>query len=344
MFRTQIFFLLFYSIFIIGCKEALPVPEPESRPAKLFVVSVGSSDATRTFPAVAEAGDKAILAFRVPGQLKRLNIDSGDQVKQGEVLAELNPDEYRLLLKQAQANFELAEVQYNRMKKLRKDQVVSEQDYDKALANYKSANASLEQAAANLSYTQLIAPYDGTVSIVNVENFEYINVSEPVLNVQTTKALKIEFQLPGYLLNRFRGGLNQKATMTFDAFPQESFSVQLMEVDTESDAKTNSFKTTMVMDKPDDVGVLPGMSGQLRVFIPKAESTDVPVSALFEEKGQKFVWRVTGEGMTEKVELALDDNGHVISGLSDGDAIVISGVASVKEGMKVREWIKERGL
>jgi RND family efflux transporter MFP subunit len=293
---------------------------------------------------VAEAGDRAILAFRVPGQLNELTVNSGDQVKKGDSLAKLNPDEYQLLLKQAQANFELANVQYKRMKKLRKDQVVSEQDYDAALANYKSANAAREQAAANLSYTELVAPYDGTVSIVNVENHEYINVSEPVMNVQTTSVLKIEFQLPGYLLNRFRGGLNKKATMTFDSFPEESFSVQLLEIDTESDAKTNSFKTTMIMDKPDDVGVLPGMSGQLRISIPKADSTEVPSSAIFEQDGKKFVWRVNSEGLTEKAELRLDSRNRVVSGLVDGDLVVISGLTSIEEGIKVREWVKERGL
>ncbi len=344
MFKPQVFSLLFFAVLLVGCKEQPPVPEPESRPAKLFAVSVGNSDLSRTFPAIAQAGDKAVLAFRVPGQLELLNVNSGDLVKRGDILAALNPDEYKLLEKQARANFELANVQYKRMKKLRKDQVVSEQDYDRALANYKSANASLEQASSNLSYTGLVAPYDGTVSIVNIENYEYISAGQAVMNVQTTAVLKIEFQLPGYLLNRFRGGMNKKATMTFDSFPQESFSVQLLEIDTEADSKTNSYKTTMVMDKPDDVGALPGMSGQLRVSIPKVDTTEVPKSALFTENDKQYVWRVTEEGLTEKVELTLSEAGKVQSGLSDGDLVVISGVASIEEGIKVREWVKERGL
>lgn len=344
MFKSRFFALLFCTVLFVGCKEASPVPEPDSRPAKLFAVSVGNNDLVRTFPAIAQAGDKAVLTFRVPGQLNELNVHSGDLVKTGDILATLNPDEYKLLQQQARANFELANVQYQRMKKLRKDQVVSEQDFDKALANYKTANASLEQASANLSYTSLVAPYDGTVSIVNVENHEYIKVSQPVMNVQTTSVLKIEFQLPGYMLNRFRDGLSKKATMTFDSFPQESFSVQLLEVDTEADSKTNSYKTTLVMDKPTDVGVLPGMSGQISVYLPKSDLTNVPNSAIFTENENQFVWRVSEEGLTEKVEIVLNESGEVLSGLNDGDLVVISGVAGVVEGTKVREWIKERGL
>ncbi len=237
MLKTRYLIILCCSAVLAGCKQELSVPEPESRPAKLVAVSVGDNDLVRTFPAVAQAGDKAVLAFRVPGLLYKLNVNSGDQVKQGDVLAELNPDEYRLLQKQAKANFELANVQYRRMEKLRKDKVVSEQDYDKALANYKSANAALEQATANLNYTRLVAPYNGTVSIVNFENHEYVRTGEAVLHVQTTEILKLEFQLPGYLLSQFGQGISLKASMIFDSFPQESFVAQFLEVDTEADSK-----------------------------------------------------------------------------------------------------------
>lgn len=84
----------------------------------------------------------------------------GKSLKKGDVLAVLNPDEYSLLEKQARANFALADVQYKRYKKLRKDQVVSEQDFDEAKANHNSAKAQWDQAKANLRYTQLVAPYD----------------------------------------------------------------------------------------------------------------------------------------------------------------------------------------
>ena len=160
-----------------GCgKELPPVPEPESRPAKLFTVSVGNAQFERHFPATSEAGDKAVLAFRVPGQLQSIDVLSGQPVSKGEVLASLNPDEYSLLAKQAEAQYRLADVQYERYKKLRVDKVVSEQDFDQAKANHNSAKATLEQARANLRYTKLVAPYDGTISIIPAENLSLIHI------------------------------------------------------------------------------------------------------------------------------------------------------------------------
>ncbi len=79
-------------------------------------------------------------------------------VNKGDVLAVLNPDEYSLLEKQARANYTLADVQYERSKKLRKEQVVSEQDFDAAKANHNSTKAQWNQAKANLRYTETCCP------------------------------------------------------------------------------------------------------------------------------------------------------------------------------------------
>ncbi|MEF1175075.1 biotin/lipoyl-binding protein, partial [Vibrio sinaloensis] len=83
--------LLAIAASLSGCgKELPPVPEPDSRPAKLFTISVGNATFERHFPATSEAGDKAVLAFRVPGQLQTIDVVAGQRVKKGDVLASLN--------------------------------------------------------------------------------------------------------------------------------------------------------------------------------------------------------------------------------------------------------------
>lgn len=210
------------SAVLSGCgKELPPVPEPESRPAKLFTVSVGNAQFERHFPATTEAGDRAVLTFRVPGLLQTIEVNEGQVVSKGDVLASLNPDEYSLLEQQARANFLLADVQYKRYQKLRKDQVVSEQDFDEAKANHNSAKAQWNQAKANLRYTKLVAPYDGTISYIPAENHEYVAAKEGVMNIQSNQLLKVIFQIPDYLLNRYTQGSDVSARMIFDAFPSK---------------------------------------------------------------------------------------------------------------------------
>ncbi|MDC5822487.1 efflux RND transporter periplasmic adaptor subunit [Vibrio europaeus] len=339
------FLFLATAAVLSGCgKELPPVPEPDSRPAKLFTVSIGNAQFERTFPATSEAGDKAVLAFRVPGQLQSIDVVAGQSVNKGDVLAALNPDEYTLLAKQAEAQYRLTDVQYQRYKKLRKDKVVSEQDFDEAKAKRNSAKATLEQAQANLRYTRLVAPYNGTVSIIPAEAHEYIAAKEGVMNIQTTQLMKVIFQLPDHLLNRFASGLNLTAHMTFDAFPGTQYELMFQEVDTEADPKTGSYKVTMVMERPEDVGILPGMAGSIHVAVESTGATRIPQSALMEENGQTYVWRVDSQGIVAKALVELNDKQQVQSGLNEGDQVVVSGVNGIESGIKVREWIKERGL
>ena len=328
-----------------GCgKELPPVPEPESRPAKLFTVSVGNNTFNRDFPATTEAGDKAVLAFRVPGLLQNIEVKAGQVVTKGDTLAILNPDEYQLLEKQARANYLLADVQFERAKKLRKDRVVSEQDFDQAKANHNSAKAVLDQAKANLRYTKLIAPYDGTISLIPAENHEYIAAKEGIMNIQTNQIMKVVFLLPDQLLTRYSSGVDVEATMVFDAFPDYSYPLTFQEVDTEADPKTGSYKVTMVMERPSDIGILPGMSGNVYLTSDRGSATKIPTSAMITENNDTYVWRVNSDGIVEKVAIVTDENRHIVSGLNDGDRIVTSGVNELNPGEKVREWVKERGL
>ncbi|MGI3102609.1 efflux RND transporter periplasmic adaptor subunit [Vibrio alginolyticus] len=333
------------SAVLSGCgKELPPVPEPESRPAKLFTVSVGNAQFERHFPATTEAGDRAVLTFRVPGLLQTIEVNEGQVVSKGDVLASLNPDEYSLLEQQARANFLLADVQYKRYQKLRKDQVVSEQDFDEAKANHNSAKAQWNQAKANLRYTKLVAPYDGTISYIPAENHEYVAAKEGVMNIQSNQLLKVIFQIPDYLLNRYTQGSDVSARMIFDAFPEQAFDLTFQEIDTEADPKTGSYKVTMVMKRPAEIGLLPGMSGNAYLLSKSAGATKIPNSALLEENGKTYVWRVDEQGIVSKAAIEMNDKNQVLAGLNDGDQIIISGVSVIEPGIKVRAWIKERGL
>ena len=93
-----------------GCgREEPEPPPPASRPVKLFTVGGGSSEAIRTFPGRVDATQRAELAFRVSGQLQELLINEGDLVEEGQVLARLDPTDYKIVLEDRQANFDNSE-------------------------------------------------------------------------------------------------------------------------------------------------------------------------------------------------------------------------------------------
>ncbi|WP_318437347.1 efflux RND transporter periplasmic adaptor subunit [Photobacterium leiognathi] len=344
--RRQVYIAVLACVALIGCKEdKAMVKEPESRPVKLQSVSVGNNESLRSFPAIVEAGDKAVLAFRVSGQLNNVQAHPGEFVRKGQTLATLNPDELSLLVKQAQAQYDLANVQFKRNSQLRKTNVVSELDYDASKANLKQAKAALDKAKSNLSYAKLIAPYDGHISLSMVENFEYVAAKQPVMHIQSAKLINMTFQLPDYLLARFQGHAEEiNPTVAFDALANQTFPAQFKEIDTEPDSKTSSYKVTLSMARPEGSNIMPGMSGSVTIVLPHGNAGAIPTRAVITEGDKHFVWRVNDKQQVERVEVTLDKNNRVISGLNDGDVIATSGVSELQAGQKVRSWIKERGL
>ncbi|PSV23624.1 efflux RND transporter periplasmic adaptor subunit [Photobacterium leiognathi subsp. mandapamensis] len=344
--RRQFCTTLLVCFALVGCKEEkVTVMEPESRPVKLQSVSVGNNESLRSFPAIVEAGDKAVLAFRVSGQLNNVQAHPGEFVRKGQTLATLNPDELSLLVKQAQAQYDLANVQFKRNSQLRKTNVVSELDYDASKANLKQAKAALDKAKSNLSYAKLIAPYDGHISLSMVENFEYVAAKQPVMHIQSAKLINMTFQLPDYLLARFQGHAEEiNPTVAFDTLANQTFPAQFKEIDTEPDSKTSSYKVTLSMTRPEGSNIMPGMSGSVTIVLPQGNAGAIPTRAVITEGNKHFVWRVNDNQQVEKVEVTLDKNNRVISGLNDGDVIATSGVSELQADQKVRPWIKERGL
>ncbi|WP_318520439.1 efflux RND transporter periplasmic adaptor subunit [Photobacterium leiognathi] len=344
--RRQVYIAILACVALIGCKEdKATVKEPESRPVKLQSVSVGDNESLRSFPAIVEAGDKAVLAFRVSGQLNNVQAHPGEFVRKGQTLATLNPDELSLLVKQAQAQYDLANVQFKRNSQLRKTNVVSELDYDASKANLKQAKAALDKAKSNLSYAKLIAPYDGHLSLSMIENFEYVAAKQPVMHIQSAKLINMTFQLPDYLLARFQGHAEEiNPTVAFDTLANQTFPAQFKEIDTEPDSKTSSYKVTLSMTRPEGSNIMPGMSGSVTIVLPQGNAGAIPNRAVITEGNKHFVWRVNDNQQVEKVEVTLDKNNRVISGLNDGDVIATSGVSELQADQKVRPWIKERGL
>ncbi|WP_413110388.1 efflux RND transporter periplasmic adaptor subunit [Thaumasiovibrio sp. DFM-14] len=334
------------AVLLWGCKEPLPpVAEPGSRPVKTLTISNANQAVMRSFPATLEAGDKAVLAFRVAGVVAELNVRAGMHVEKNVLLAALNDDELTQLARQAKANYDLTNVQFQRDKQLLKTNVISELQYDTSKANRNEAKAALDQANSNLRDSKIMAPYSGNISLMFVENYEYVSAKQAIMHIQSEDLINVVYQLPETLLSRFNAeGGDIFAQVEIDTFPGERFSATFKEIDTEVTSSTSSYKVTMVMEKPQDKNILPGMSGNILIQLPRTTNTLIPRSALIEDGGDLAVWRLGDDQRIEKVLITLDQGGRIKTGLDDGDVIVTSGVEQLTQGASVYPWVKERGI
>ncbi len=354
-----------------GCGQT----EPEKtiiRPVRAVKVDDVAGLQSRGFPGRARATQEIDLAFRVDGPLITRPVNVGDHVKEGDVVARIDPRDFevnlrnvRAQLAETKAALERARNDYRRQRNILKtDPGATSQAAvdrarearDRAVASVDSLTASVASAQDQLDDTYLRAPFDGTVVSTFVENFQNVRAKQPIVRILDTSHIEMVVNVPESMITL--APLVQSVTIQFDAFPGREFKATISEIGTEASQTTRTFPVTLLMEQPDDVNILPGMAGTARadkVDFPEErqqKGVGVPVGAVFtpSTETQSHVWVIQpteGDlGVLERRPVKTGDLTRlgvlITEGLSAGEWIVTAGVHSVEEGQTVR-ILKESG-
>lgn len=351
-------------LLLTGCSEqqaGSAVVQPElARPAKIVPVASAGLSMLRTYPGSLVAAEHADLAFRVGGELVELPAQAGLQVKKGDLLAQLDETSFRNTFNEREARFELAQIQFEQANKLRKKNLSTQLQFDQASAELKSAQAALDQAGDDLGYTRLLAPFDGIVARVDVENHQAIKAQVPVIELQDSERLDIHFSVPESLISQMKRVddpriIEQVCGVTrFASRHGKVYRACHKEHETVPDPVTRNYAVIFTLDPITDFAALPGMTATIEIdfsgFLPDdaADSLLVPVEAVFEQQGRQWVWGLDKERRAHKrpIEVGRLEGVmlEIVEGLSKDDFVVAAGVAHVREGMLLKPLVKERGL
>ena len=356
----------FFLASLIGCSKAEPPKQPEvARPAKIFTVVGPDELMIRSFPGEVQASDEANMAFRVSGKLVEFPAKRGFPVKQGDLLARLDPADFQAAVNHAQAQYDLSVAQYNRAAELVERQLVSQAETDQRLAAMKVRKSDLTRARNNVDYTQLIAPFDGVVARRMAENYENVTAGQVVLVLQTGQMVDVIVDIPESIVARVERVVSERdpkpVQIRFGSTKDRTYTAHYKEHETNADPATLTFKVTFSLPAPDDLNVLPGMSATViadlsRLFSEElAAVTLVPIEAVFSAEEEpldadlKQVWVVDPESMRTtrrdvKVGPLKGQKIAILEGLEPGELIIAAGVNAVREGMWVRPMKRERGL
>lgn len=352
--RRTLFTLVLSSLLLAGCgKTEQETTEPIVRPVKTMVVAGGETSGIRSFPGVVDASRKADLSFRVGGRVAKLLVREGEQVKQGQVLAELDPKDFQIVVNDKMAAFKRAKADYIRAKKLVGKGHISRMDYDRLEADYKSRLADLNKAKQNLSYTVLKAPFDGTIARRTIDNYEEVQASQVIFALRDNSTLEVKINVPENIILRLDKKRLDKVKRaipvwaSFDSAPGKKYPLTFKEAATKADPKTQTFRVTYTMPAPDDLRVLPGMTATVtadlsgRLTGKEKFVRYLPISAVTANaKLQSQIWVVDEKTMTvhaKPVKLGTMRGGsiEVLEGLQGGERVVTAGAAYMAEGMKV---------
>lgn len=349
---TKQLLVVYFSITLFSCSsDEIENTVEVVRPVKLMEINL-KNEKVISFPGEVISSDQADLAFRVPGQIVKYHVLSGMQVSKGQLLIELDPSDYQLALNAKQASYDLAKVQHDRSITLVKDFLISQQQFDNTRAQLQVSESELKAATADLSYTQILAPYDGIIAATYNKNFEYINAQQPIMSIQSINGIDVNIAIPERLIAPMKRlsmrNSTSRLTITFPVNPETDYEASIKEVGTVADADTGSYLVRLTLPQPDNINLYPGMTALVHCQLTLNASdlnTKIPPSALFTEDEQLFVWKYDPSSqLIEKVAINLNERRSLMSGLNDGEFIVTSGAQELKSGQKVKPWNKERGL
>ncbi len=348
-----------------GCAEEEPEREI-IRPVRAAKVEDVAGLQARGFPGRARATQEIDLAFRVSGPLITRPVNVGDQVKEGGVVARIDPRDFEVnlrnvqsQLREAKAAFESASSDFRRLQNIFKQDpgATSQAAIDRAreaqngaAATVDALTASVATAQDQLDDTHLKAPFDGTVVATYVENFQNVREKQPIVRILDTSHIEMVVNVPENLISM--APYVQTVVLQFDAFPGREFEGKIKEIGTEASQTTRTFPLTLIMEQAEDARVLPGMAGRARadkLELPEAQQrtgVTVPAGAIFtpDTETQSHVWIIEpteGDlGVLKRRPVKTGDltrHGVLVTdGLKTGEWIVTAGVHSVAEGETVR--------
>jgi membrane fusion protein (multidrug efflux system) len=198
----------------------------------------------------------ADLALDVAGLVTQVNVQSGEEVKGGQVLLQLRDAEDIAQLHQLEAAAALADVSFGRAQKELTVKAISKADYDQAAADLKAKQAAVQQQQVNVAKKQLRAPFSGRAGIVTINPGAYLNSGTIIFTVQQIDPVFVDFHLPQKNLAELKVG--ERVELTLDAFPSKTFEGALSAISPKVDDDTRNVQVEARAPNPDRL-LTPGM-------------------------------------------------------------------------------------
>jgi len=336
---------------LAGCSRP-PAAEEPVRAVKVMAVGTSAYGTEPEFSAQVQARVESGIGFRVAGKITRRQVDLGQHVQAGQVLAQLDPQDYRLAADAARAqqaaaltNRDLAAADLKRYRQLLEQKFISGADLEKRETTYKAAQAQLEQAQAQLAtqgnqaaYTTLVADVPGIVTAIQAEPGQVVAAGTPVVRIAQDGARDVVFAVPEDRAALIKPG---SAVAVRGWAGGATLDGKVREVAASADAVTRTYAVKVAID-PATAPAL-GATVYARPQALSRAGTPVlklPTSALRQEGQGTAVWVLDKDSMTvrsQPVEVATADGNDAViaSGIDPGMLVVVAGVHVLSPGQKV---------
>ncbi|WP_085035576.1 efflux RND transporter periplasmic adaptor subunit [Ensifer aridi] len=337
---------------LAGCSEEKVETKEIVRPVKVVEISAAGQARALDYSGSVKARTEMNLGFRVAGKITERLVNIGDRVKPGDLLARIDPSDFELAVKSAEASLLAAEtqVQTAALAKSRAEQLFGKAfsskaqldqatlAYDQAVSTRDAAASSLSQAKNQVAYTDLKSDQNGIVTAINADIGQVVGTGTPVVTVAVDGEKEVEIAVPEMDIAEFKPGKPVRARFwSNDALVVDG---HVREVSGSADQRSRTFSVRVSL--PNDERVLLGMTATVETAAANSQPlVSIPLSALAQKDGKDIVWVVDRNASTvhaRGIELAdfADDGVRVTGGLQPGDLVVAAGTQFMSEDLKVK--------
>jgi membrane fusion protein (multidrug efflux system) len=310
--------------------------EAPAIPVETSTAVRGDIYASYSGTAPVEAFSDATVIAKVGGEVRKIYVEEGDDVKAGQILARLDGDRLRLEQMQTEANLAKLQRDYDRNVDLIDRGLISAGELEKLRFEMEALEATNQLAKLQLSYADIRAPIDGVVSDRFIKVGNTLNVESPTFQITSFEPLVSYLHVPEREFRRIAAG--QDAALVIDALGGSMFPATVARVSPVVDPVTGTFKITIEVS---DITrkLKPGMFARIGiVYDTHANALQVPRSALIDEIGTTSIFVVEDEvAHRREVKTGFTGGGFVeiVDGLTDSDSFVAVGQSGLKDGSKV---------
>lgn len=343
---------------LAACGKPAPTPEPV-RSVKLITVAPSGYRTTLEYAAEVRPRVESRVGFRVGGKIIERRAEAGQRVKAGELLAQLDPQDFQLAADAARAQVsaattqrDLAAADLRRYLQLREQNFISGAEIERRETTLKAAEAQLEQARAQLSaqgnqagYARLVAPVSGVVTAVEAEVGQVVAAGAPVLRIAQDGPRDALFSVPEDKVATIRPGAEVSVRLWSD---NRVLAGRVREVSASADPVTRTFqvKVALPAERSPALGTTVYVTPK-GVGIAGMPVLKLPTSALRQEGQATAVWVLDAASMTvrsQPVQIATADGNEVVvsQGLQPGMQVVTAGVHVLSPGQKVTIYQERR--
>lgn len=328
------------SLLLAAChRSASEDDKPLPRAVLVAPVEQGPAVAPIIASGVLAARDESKLAFKIGGVISRIAVRAGEQVKQGQLLAEIEATEADAGLAQAQAAHDKARRDLERGRRLYKDSVITREQFEDLGTAATIAQAQFATANYNHGYAQIVAPADGLVLRRLSEERELVAPGQPVLVLSRAHSgYVLRLGLPDRDIVKLK--LGDPAQLEFDAYPQQRFAAKIAELGGAADPRTGAFPVELEVDAG-DTQLPSGLIGRASIHSSSQSTLSyVPLSAIVEGDGHTALLFVLDGKLARQRPVALafisGDRAALASALPPGTRVITDGAAYLSDGETVR--------